>query len=348
MNDATGREVVWSIVQDISQRKAMESELAAAALRDRLTGLANRSLFMERLQASIERVRSGQQQLFAVLFLDFDRFKLVNDAMGHEAGDELLKQIADRLRTALRSADARRSGIGQPDRAFRRRRVPGAHQRPACAAAMPRASHDRLLARSRRPYRINGRDVHSTASIGIVTSDQCLESAEAVVRNADVAMYEAKRAGRACSVIFNEAMHTRLARNLTIESSAAKSAGHATSSTLVYQPIIELETGRMTSVEALVRWQHPTLGAFAGRVHSGRRGIGPDRAARPMGAAGSLSQRSRYGANAIREARRSTSASTSRAPNSRSATGCSTRIQQTLAMRTCRRTACSWRSRSAK
>src|SRR6185369_697349 len=105
MTDATGRDVVWSVVQDISHRKAVEQELAQAARRDRLTGLANRMLFMERLEESIERVRIGQQHMFAVLFLDFDRFKVVNDAMGHQAGDELLVQMADRLRKSLRNGD---------------------------------------------------------------------------------------------------------------------------------------------------------------------------------------------------------------------------------------------------
>ncbi|RYG82263.1 PAS domain S-box protein, partial [bacterium] len=93
MRDDSGREIVWSIVQDISERKALESELAAAALRDRLTGLANRTWFMERLREAIGRVEDGKQALFGVLFLDFDRFKLVNDALGHEAGDQLLNEI---------------------------------------------------------------------------------------------------------------------------------------------------------------------------------------------------------------------------------------------------------------
>jgi diguanylate cyclase (GGDEF)-like protein/PAS domain S-box-containing protein len=262
MKDANGREVVWSIVQDISQRKAMESELSAAALRDRLTGLANRTLFMERLQAAIGRVRAGSQKMFGVLFLDFDRFKLVNDAMGHEAGDQLLNAIALRLRAALRSSDELEDEVGGNLIA----RFGGDEFLILIndlreARDVERIAR-RLLASLAPAYTINGRDVHSTASIGIVTSVQCIESAEAVVRNADVAMYEAKRAGRACSVVFNEAMHTRLARHVNIESALRKALG-TSELYVVYQPIIELATGRMTSVEALVRWEHPTLGTVS-------------------------------------------------------------------------------------
>jgi diguanylate cyclase (GGDEF)-like protein/PAS domain S-box-containing protein len=260
MQDTDGREVIWSIVQDISQRKAMESELAAAALRDKLTGLANRSLFMDRLQAAILRVRNGSQKLFGVLFLDFDRFKLVNDAMGHDAGDELLKQIAQRLRGALRCAD-REEAAGNLIARF------GGDEFLVLINDLRESKDaeriaDRLLGSLAPAYSIHGRDVHSTASVGIVTSVQCLESAEAVVRNADVAMYEAKRAGRACSVLFSEAMHTRLARHLTIESALRKAIGTEQLS-LVYQPIVELETGEMTSAEALMRWNHPQLGAIS-------------------------------------------------------------------------------------
>jgi diguanylate cyclase (GGDEF)-like protein/PAS domain S-box-containing protein len=111
MKDADGREIVWSIVQDISTRKAMESELKAAAQRDRLTGLANRALFMERLQHAIERVRLDSTQRFAVLFLDFDHFKRLNDTLGHAAGDELLKHIAGRLCRTLRTSRAGRDDI---------------------------------------------------------------------------------------------------------------------------------------------------------------------------------------------------------------------------------------------
>lgn len=257
--DASGREVIWSIVQDISHRKAMESELAAAARRDKLTDLANRTLFMERLQRTIERVRIGAQQSYAVLFLDFDHFKLVNDTLGHDAGDELLRQIADRLRISLRAADT----VNEDSERNLIARFGGDEFlvliNDLRSGADAHRIAERLLNVLAPTYSIKGRDVHSTASIGIVTSDQCAENAEAVVRNADVAMYEAKRAGRACSVVFNESMHVRLTRHVTIESGLRKALGTPQLS-LVYQPIIELETGRMASVEALLRWNHPTLG----------------------------------------------------------------------------------------
>lgn len=262
MTDATGRDVVWSIVQDISQRKAMESELAAAARRDKLTGLANRTKFMEELELAIDKVRSGRQGAYAVLFLDFDRFKLVNDALGHEAGDELLRQISARLHATLRSTDtthaeadsnlvARFGGDEFLVLINDLRTAPDAER-----------IAERLLNTLAPSYAVHGRDVHSSASIGIVTSQQCMESAEAVVRNADVAMYEAKRAGRACSVVFNEAMHVRLTRHVTIESGLRKAMG-SDQLTLVYQPIIALDTGLTTSVEALLRWNHPVLGVIS-------------------------------------------------------------------------------------
>ena len=267
MTDASGRDVIWSIVQDISQRKAMESELTEAARCDRLTGLANRTLFMERLQRAIERVRDGEQQRFAVLFLDFDHFKLINDTLGHEAGDELLRQIAARLRGALRAADA----MGEEPGGNVVARFGGDEFviliNDLHVGADAGKVAERLLNALAPVYCVGGRDVHSTASIGIVTSEQCVESAEAVIRNADVAMYEAKRSGRACSVIFNEAMHTRLTRHVTIESGLRKALGTSQLS-LVYQPIVELDDG----LHGLRRGS-AALGAsaaradVAGRVH---------------------------------------------------------------------------------
>ncbi len=262
IRDAFGRDVVWSIVQDISERKAMELALADAACRDRLTGLANRALFMERLQAALRRVDGGAQELAVVLFLDFDRFKLVNDTLGHDAGDELLRQIAGRLQRSLRATDLR----------------PGDQCGNLCARfggdeflILINDMHntddatrvaDRLLRSLAPAYDIFGSEVLSTASIGVVTCTEVSASAEAVVRNADVAMYEAKRAGRGRSVLFNDDMHARLLRHMTIETSLRHAIGTPELS-LVFQPIIDLESGQMVSAEALVRWNHPTLGAVS-------------------------------------------------------------------------------------
>ena len=259
---ADGREVVWSMVHDISERKAMESELALAARSDKLTGLANRALFIERLQAAMARVRLGRQTGFAVLFLDFDRFKLINDTLGHDAGDELLRQISQRLRSALRACDSQ----GSEEQANIVSRFGGDEflllindlKQPQAAVKIA----ERLLNALALPYDIRGRETHSSASIGIVTHDQCDSSAEDIVRKADVAMYEAKRAGRGCSVVFNEQMHTRLTRHVTIENALRRAIG-TPELYLVYQPIVDLSTRAVVSAEALIRWRHPVLGPIS-------------------------------------------------------------------------------------
>jgi len=236
---------------------ALHAQLAAR--RDRLTGLANRTLFMEQLNAAIARTRAGAQERFGVLFLDFDHFKLINDTLGHDAGDELLQQIAVRLRGALRVTDA--SGEDASGNVVAR--FGGDEFAVLINDLRTDADSERVAARLLQAlepvYALGGGDVHSSASIGIVVGHDDRDDAEAVIRNADVAMYEAKRSGRACHVVFDEAMHKRLTRRMGIERGLRNAIGKREIS-LAYQPIVAVETGRMVSAEVLLRWEHPEFG----------------------------------------------------------------------------------------
>jgi diguanylate cyclase (GGDEF)-like protein len=250
------------IHMDISSRKQMESELEKAAQVDKLTGLANRARFLERLQAAVVRVREGRQDHLALLYLDFDRFKMVNDTLGHAAGDELLRQIADRLSQALRSGDARNGeGLANVVGRF------GGDEFLVLVNDLKDPRHaariaERLLNALSPAYDLSGNEVFSSASIGIVCSSTGTETADELVRNADLAMYEAKHAGRACSVEFSEVMHTRLLRHVTVETALRRAIGTQELS-LAWQPIVALDSGRMVSAETLLRWQHPVLGSVS-------------------------------------------------------------------------------------
>ncbi len=259
--DELGRPArILGTVTDITSTKAALAQLSDAARRDKLTGLANRMLFLEQLELSIGRFRANGEERFAIFFLDFDRFKLVNDTLGHGAGDELLRQITQRLRLQLRASDSTSlsdgvlSRFGGDEFLLLINRI----RKPEDAILVA----ERLLQALKAPYTILGREVHSTASIGIVLSEQSADSAENMVRNADLAMYEAKRAGRDCWILFDESMHTRLTRDVTIESGLRR-AIDSSEMYLLYQPIVDLSTGRIVSAEALLRWEHPTLGALS-------------------------------------------------------------------------------------
>jgi diguanylate cyclase (GGDEF)-like protein len=249
---------------DVAAREAMEAALLQAAQQDKLTGLPNREAFMERLGQTLLRVRAGKQLQFAVLFLDFDRFKLINDTLGHEAGDELLRQISRRLQGALRASEAGIAGIndvlisrfGGDEFLILIDDLQGARN-------VIRVS-EHLLEALAPAYNVFSSEVHSMASVGIVIGDPMSSNgtADEIVRNADVAMYEAKRSGRGCSVVFNAGMHARLTRHLAIETSLRRALG-SDELYLEYQPIVDLRSGRRLYVEALARWKHPTMGLIS-------------------------------------------------------------------------------------
>lgn len=247
------------ILRDISQRKAMEDELRAAARMDRLTKLPNRALLLDRLQNAIGRHSRSADAKYAVLFLDFDRFKLVNDSLGHEVGDQLLCAIAGRLRHAVRAVDSVSCEVEGSTAA----RLGGDEfvilldglRAPEDAVVVAQ----RLLSVLSEPFKLGAHEVVSAASIGIVTSEFGHATAEDVLRDADTAMYEAKLAGKGRAVMFDDTMRQRVRRKVELENGLRK-ALELGQFLLHYQPIVSLETGAVESLEALVRWQHPELG----------------------------------------------------------------------------------------
>lgn len=259
LRDGSGRPVrMVGALRDVTDRVRLQRALRRAARQDRLTGLPNRSALLGRLRRVVRRARQTDRG-YALLYLDFDRFKIINDSLGHEAGDELLGAIAARLRTNLRRTDSwlapalsrTAARLGGDEFVVL---LEGVRRREeACAVA------ERLLAALAEPYTIGGHRVVSTASIGIVTGHARYRRAQDVLRDADTAMYEAKAFRRGTYVVFDEGMRQRAERRLHLEH-ALREAIATGKLQLLYQPIVCLETGRVLGVEALLRWNHPILG----------------------------------------------------------------------------------------
>lgn len=254
-----GTTSVLSVTRDISEQKALEFELMTAARTDRLTGLCNRTLLVERLQRRIER---RSQRRFALLFMDVDRFKLINDSMGHEVGDQMLLEVATRLRSVVRCTDS----ISSQVRGNTVARLGGDEfvillddvKLVSDAAGVA----GRILERLRKPYLLGSHRIITDASIGIVLCQGEYERAEEVIRDADTAMYEAKRAGRGRAVVFQPSMRDRVQWLVALEDELRLAIDHQEFRVL-YQPIVELENGTPTGYEALVRWHHPTRGVVS-------------------------------------------------------------------------------------
>ncbi len=247
-------EYVLVMNTDITALKSTEAELAHQALHDPLTGLANRALFLDHLDNALARIDRRAEEL-AVLFLDLDRFKVINDSLGHSAGDQLLVAVGGRLPRVLRAGDtvARLGGdefvILLPD-------VNGSDEAVAIA--------ERVLQALRRPVSVDGDDVFSTASIGIALASSTVDAngkvtAEGLLRDADAAMYRAKARGRDCFEIFDEQLRTQATARLHLESFLRR-AIELDELEVHFQPEVEIASGRVVGCEALVRWRHPTDG----------------------------------------------------------------------------------------
>ncbi|HLL72564.1 MAG TPA: PAS domain S-box protein [Pyrinomonadaceae bacterium] len=242
---------VQGIARDIAERKHTEAKLLHNAYHDALTGLPNRNLFTDHLQMAVERARRHDDYVFAVLFLDLDRFKNVNDSLGHTVGDQLLVALSRRLQHCLRPSDVV-ARLGGDEFAILLNDI-GAQ--PAAAVALAERVQQELM----QPFNLGGHEVFTTASIGIALSTTGYETPEAVLRDADTVMYRAKAQGKARHEVFDQNMHARVVALLRLENDLRR-AVERDELRLHYQPIVSLASGRISGFEALVRWQHPELG----------------------------------------------------------------------------------------
>jgi diguanylate cyclase (GGDEF)-like protein/PAS domain S-box-containing protein len=235
---------------DITPNKTATEQLVYNAFHDALTDLPNRSLFTNRLQHVITTSARRGDLLYAVLFLDLDRFKVINDSLGHQVGDRLLVAVGNKLTECIRPGDTV-ARLGGDEFSVLLENI---HDLTDAVDVADRIHHKLLT-----PIMIEGHGVYAAVSIGIALGSELYERAEQVLRDADIAMYEAKKRGSACSEIFDTRMHASILDRIKLESEL-HGVLERNELTLVYQPIVDLSTQRLTGFEALVRWNHPTRG----------------------------------------------------------------------------------------
>jgi diguanylate cyclase (GGDEF)-like protein/PAS domain S-box-containing protein len=233
---------------DISNRKLMEEQLRHQALHDPLTGLPNRALLFDRLEHVLSLMRRNPAYKSAILFLDLDRFKVINDSLGHQLGDELLVQIAMRLQRLLREVDTV-ARLGGDEFVVLLEGIEDVHEVTIIAQRMQES-----LA---KPFILNGQEIHTSASIGIAIADSHYQQPDHLLRDADIAMYRAKINGKARHEIFGAEMHARAQKLLLLENDLRR-AVKKEEFIAFYQPIVSLHSGSTVGFEALLRWRHPS------------------------------------------------------------------------------------------
>lgn len=243
------QQVICMVLRDISERKRFEGELMHMAHHDALTGLPNRTLFFDRLRQGLyKKERSGK--MLAVVYLDLDRFKIINDTLGHHTGDLLLKEVADRLRGVVRKADTI-SRLGGDEFTI----IIDEIATPADSLLVA----EKILNVFSAPFRLENHEMFVTASMGVTLYPNDGDTAEKLLKNADTAMYHAKDEGRNTYQFFSEEMNSRVSERLSMET-GLRHALARDEFLLHYQPRVNTTTGRIVGVEALIRWQQPQKG----------------------------------------------------------------------------------------
>jgi diguanylate cyclase (GGDEF)-like protein/PAS domain S-box-containing protein len=251
LHDPTGAVCgLASIGADVTERRRAEKRLLHDALHDSLTGLPNRALFMDRLRTAMARLKRRPSHLFAALFLDLDRFKVVNDSLGHLAGDQFLVQVA-RLLQATLGSEHTVARLGSDEFAIL---LDDLDSKEDATSVVEQIFHA-----LETPLKVSGQDIFATVSIGIAYGDARYESPDDLLRDADTAMYQAKTTGKARVQTFNESMHKRAVGLFKLEHSLRRAA-ERNEFVLHYQPIVSLKDEATSGFEALVRWNHPERG----------------------------------------------------------------------------------------
>jgi diguanylate cyclase (GGDEF)-like protein len=238
---------------EIEERKRAEARLLYDAFHDTLTGLPNRALFQDRLQHVIDSGRRHEEQRYAVLFLDLDRFKVVNDTLGHLVGDHLLVAIGERLGECLRPGDTV-ARLGGDEFGILLERIAD----PSDATMVA----ERIQKDLSRAVEVDGNELFVSASIGIALRSDRYQRPEQVLRDADIAMYQAKTKGKARAEVFDAEMHGSVVDRLQLEADLRRALEHGHELVLHYQPVVALRTGKLIGIEALIRWSKPGRGVL--------------------------------------------------------------------------------------